>query len=204
MTEFTTRFAESKHIFDELFVVSGYTFMYGCGSYLFDGQSYAYSDLMLGKQELLYNEVKTASHVLEVGTYMGHSLLIMLLSNPLLKITCIDIDDRFSRPCVDVLNKYFDNRVTFIHSDSLSALWNLNQQNADFDFFHIDGFHENDYIEKEFSLVRQLNGDRKVLRIIFDDQECLLKLQEYIAANFTVLKKIVPDSRWSSVYFELV
>ena len=42
-------------------------------------------------------------------------------------------------------NKYFNNAITFIHSDSLSALNKLFQNNSTFDFFHIDGRHENDY-----------------------------------------------------------
>lgn len=199
MSEFMTRFNESKHIFNELFVACGYTFMLGCGSYLFDGQNYEYCPLMDKKQELLYHQVKTATNVLEVGTYMGHSLLIMLLSNPTVKITCIDIDDRFTRPSVEVLNKYFNNRVTFIHSDSLSALSGLNDT---FDFFHIDGLHDNEYIEKEFKLIQKLNRGH-LFRVIFDDQECLTKLQEHIHENYTVKENIVPECLWSSVYFEI-
>ena len=202
MSEFITRFTEYKHIFDELFIACGHTFMKGCGSYLFDGQNYQYCDIMLAKQELLYHEVKTATHVLEVGTYMGHSLLIMLISNPTLKITCIDIDDHFTRPCVNVLNKHFGNRVTFIHSDSLSALTTLEDK---FDFFHIDGLHDNDYIEKEFILIQKLNQTSSSLfRIIFDDQECLTKLQKFILTNYHVIKCIVPNCQWNSVYFEIL
>ena len=59
---------------------------------------------------------------------MGHSIFIMLLSNPELEITCIDIEDTLTRPAVNLLNKYFNNRIKFIHSDSLSALQNLNDK----------------------------------------------------------------------------
>jgi len=152
-TEYTNQLLKHKHIFYEILEACGNKFWTGCGSYLFDGQTYNYCELMYEKQELLFNSVKTSENVLEIGTYMGHSLLIMLLSNPQLKITCIDINDRFTLPAVNILNKYFNNVITFIHSDSLTALKKINQN---FDFFHIDGYHENNYISNEFLFILKL------------------------------------------------
>ena len=124
---------ENKHIFYEIYEKCNYKFINGCGSYFFDGTNYKYCDLMYEKQLLLYNNMKNVKNVLEIGTYMGHSLLIMLLSNPELKITSVDIDDKFTLHAVTVLNNYFNNAITFIHSDSLIALKNMNEK---FDFFH--------------------------------------------------------------------
>lgn len=201
-TEFTNRLLEHKNIFYEIYEACGNKYSEGCGSYLFDGQTYTYSDLMYEKQELLYNSVKSAQNVLEIGTYMGHSLFIMLLSNPALKITCIDINDEFTRPAVTVLNKYFNNAITFIHSDSLSVLTNMTA--AQFDFFHIDGHHDNNYIKNEFVLIRKLNNrSDNILRVIFDDQECLIDLQNDISNNYIVIKKTVPNCKWNNVYFEI-
>jgi len=199
-TEFTNKLFENKHIFYEIYQECGYKFIQGCGSYFFDGQTYNYCDLMYEKQELLFNSVKNVNNVLEIGTYMGHSLLIMLLSNPELKITCIDIDDTFTRPAVNVLNKYFNNAITFIHNDSLNALHNMSQT---FDFFHIDGHHDNNYISNEFVYVRKLNSNPDVLKVIFDDQECLLSLQNSINYCCNVIKKIVPNCKWNNVYYEI-
>lgn len=200
-TEFTNRLLENKNIFNEIFNECGQSFVGQGGSYLFDGQTYTYCDLMYEKQEMLYKSVKNAKNVLEIGTYMGHSLLIMLLSNPELKITCIDICDRFTRPAVNVLNKYFNNAITFIHSDSLTALQNMNTQ---FDFFHIDGLHENNYITTEFNLIKKLNNCQdNILRVVFDDQECLPELQKNIISNYIVICKIIPNCKWNNVYFEI-
>lgn len=200
-TEFTQRLLENKHIFYEIYEACGNTFDRPCGSYLFDGQTYRYCDVMYEKQELLYNSVKTAKDVLEIGTYMGHSLLIMLLSNPQLKITCIDISDRYALPAVNILNKYFNNAIRFIHSDSLSALKKMTHT---FDFFHVDGYHYNDYITNEFILIKSLNNTvNNVLYIIFDDQENLTKLQEEIGIHYRILRKITPNCRWNNVYFEI-
>jgi len=200
-TEFTNRLVANKHIFEEIYIACNHKFYNGWGSYLFDGSTYKYCDLMYEKQELLYNCVKTAKKVLEIGTYMGHSLFIMLLSNPDLKITCIDIDATFTRPAVDVLNKYFNNAITFIHSDSLTA---LKQMNEKFDFFHIDGLHDNDYITQEFFMVKKLNNnDNNILRILFDDQDMLIRLQQDIVSNYNVIKNIVPQCSWNNIYFEI-
>jgi hypothetical protein len=200
-TEFTNKLVAHKNIFYEIYEACGNRFFNGCGSYLFDGQTYQYCDLMYEKQELLYHTVKNVRNVLEIGTYMGHSLLIMLLSNPELKITCIDISDEFTLPAITILNKYFNNAIHFIHSDSLSALQTLHQT---FDFFHIDGHHENNYITNEFLLVKHLNNRiDNVLRIVFDDQNCLVDLQNEIGKHYTILKKITPNCTWNNVYFEI-
>lgn len=200
-TEFTNRLVANKHIFYEIYESCNYKFWIGCGSYLFDGSSYKYCELMYEKQELLYNSVKSAKNVLEIGTYMGHSLLIMLLANPLLKITCIDICDQYTRPAVNILNKYFNNAITFIHSDSLTALDKLNDK---FDFFHIDGHHENGYISKEFKLVEKLNNSSdNILRVIFDDQISLTNLQYDIKNNYKVIKYVIPQCSWNNIYYEI-
>jgi len=200
-TEFNNKLTKFSHIFYEIYQTCNFTFCKGSGSYLFDGQTYKYCDLMYEKQVLLYNSVKNAEKVLEIGTYMGHSLLIMLLSNPKLKITCIDISDQFTGPAVKVLNKYFNNAITFICNNSLSALKLLNDK---FDFFHVDGYHENDYINEEFKLIKNLNSrSDNVLKIIFDDQICLVKLQHDIDVNYDIIKKITPNCEWNNVYYEI-
>lgn len=200
-TEFTNKLLESRDIFYEIYAACGNKFNYGCGSYLFDGRTYKYCDLMYEKQELLYNKVKNRVNVLEIGTYMGHSLLIMLLSNPELNITCIDISNTYTLPAVTVLNKHFNNRIKFIHSDSLSALKKMNDR---FDFFHVDGHHQNDYISNEFNLIRKMNNSSDaILRILFDDQKDLELLQENIKKFYNVIYTLTPTCSWSNIYFEI-
>lgn len=200
-TEFTNKLYENRHIFYEIFEACNKEFERPCGSYLFDGQKYEYCDLMYLKQELLFQKIKNATNVLEIGTYMGHSLLIMLLANPSVKITCIDISDKFTGPAVQILNKYFDNAIKFIHGDSLTVLPKLNKE---FDFFHIDGNHGNEYVTNEFFKILSLNNrEDKILEIIFDDQEHIHTLQSHIDCNYRVFSKIIPDCRWNNVYYKI-
>jgi hypothetical protein len=200
-TEFTNKLLQHKHIFYEIYAACQNKFWLGCGSYLFDGQEYKYCDKMYEKQELLYAKAKGKKHALEIGVYMGHSLLIMLLANPEIKITGIDMSYELPLTAVNVLKKYFNNQITFIHSDSLLALPKIEDK---FDFFHIDGHHDNNYISNEFQLIKRLNGNTdNILRIVFDDQCCLPHLQEEIKAKYTVLEKIIPDCAWNNVYYEI-
>lgn len=198
-TEFTHRLLLNSNIFYEIFEACGNKFWDGCGSYLIDGATYEYCGFMYPKQQLLYDSVKNSKTVLEVGTYMGHSLLIMLLSNPTLKITCIDIDDTYSLPAITVLNRHFNNAIQFIHSDSLLALETLHDK---FDFFHIDGEHNNNYVTNEFELIKNLSSNDH-LRIIFDDQQGLGDVQNKIFKNYNVITTIKPECTWNNVYFEI-
>ena len=197
---FVEKLLDSEIIFNEILNACNNTWSFGTGSYLFEGQVYEYSLDMFEKQFLLYEKVKTAKDVLEIGTYMGHSLLIMLLANPSLNITCVDIDSSFTRPGVEVLKKYFPNAtINFIHSDSLSAITKLDKK---FDFFHIDGSHENDYIKKEFEVCKTLCKELD-MSIVFDDVACCRELETYITNNFTILEHITPNCIYPNTFFRI-
>lgn len=104
---------ENFHHFEAIHGVLKGQWIDGWGSYMFDGRTYRYQRETLKKQEALFrcgsgssSSSGSAVHVLEVGVYVGHSLLILLVSNPLLRITCIDIDSRYSPLVVDYLNRH--------------------------------------------------------------------------------------------------
>ena len=138
-------------------------FDYGCGSYLFDGINYTYSrDLYFDRQKILYDVAKESSSTLEIGTYMGHSLLIMLLANPDISIVGIDINDRYSVPAIKYLQKNFINsNIKFYKGNSLDVLPDLIKKNQSFDLFHIDGNHLNSFITKEFKYCTKLLNKKK-------------------------------------------
>ena len=121
---------ESEKHFNNIYKECSYSFEKGCGSYLFDGKNYQYAIHFYSKQKLLFEKSKNKENILEIGTYMGHSLLIMLMANPYAKITCIDIDDTYSGPATNYLQKEFPNsQIEFIKSDSLKVLDKLNKKN---------------------------------------------------------------------------
>lgn len=199
-SSFVQKLLESEIIFNEILSSCNNSWSFGTGSYLFEGQKYEYSLDMFEKQFLLYSKAQTSQDVLEIGTYMGHSLLIMLLSNPSLNITCIDIESRFTKPSVEVLKKHFPNAsINFIHGDSLSVITKLDKK---FDFFHIDGRHENNYIKQEFEICKKLCKDLE-MSIVFDDVDCCRELESFITNNFTILEHLTPKCKYPNTFFKI-
>jgi hypothetical protein len=197
---FIQKLIDFEIIFNQILSVCGNRWENGCGSYLFEGREYQYSVDMLDKQYLIYDKVKDRKNVLEIGTYMGHSLLLMLLSNPTLNITCIDIENRYSGPSVKLLQEKFPNSsINFIHNDSLAALANMTNR---FDFFHIDGRHENFYIEKEFDVCKTLCSE-KTMHVIFDDIDSCRNLENKIISEYEVLQHITPQCKYPNSFFEI-
>ena len=64
--EFLQKLKNNYNVFNEIYKACKYTFYKGCGSYLFDGQTYEYCSKMYEKQKLLYNTSKKASNVIEI------------------------------------------------------------------------------------------------------------------------------------------
>ena len=191
-----------KSIFWEIYDECNNEFEIGCGSYLFDGQIYKYDDRMYEKQILLFNQSKTSNKVLEIGTYMGHSLLIMLLANPELDITCIDISDKFTKPAIEVLRRHFPkSNINFILGDSADVLPKMN--NDIFDLFHIDGTHNDEYATMEFNNCRRMYDSNLPFRVFLDDVDDCQQLVQYIDTNFDVVKKHVPNCIYKNMYLEL-
>ena len=59
---------------------------------------------------LLYEKSLHSRRAFEIGVYVGHSLLLMLLANPYLKVTAIDISDENAGPAIVYLRKIFPMR----------------------------------------------------------------------------------------------
>jgi len=113
--EFSQKLLSFENYFTDIYKVCKNSFEIGCGSYLFDGQNYKYQIETYQKQKLLYEKSKNKENILEIGTYMGHSLLIILMANPVAKITSIDIDDKYSLPVIKYLQKEFPNsKINFL------------------------------------------------------------------------------------------
>jgi hypothetical protein len=169
---------ENFHHFEAIHGVLKGQWIEGWGSYMFDGRTYRYQRETLKKQEALFRVGAAATgaaatgsnvRVLEVGVYVGHSLLILLVSNPTLRITCIDCDGRYSPLVVDYLNKHFGNRVDFILGDAVEAMKRLPA--GLFDVVHIDADHVIPAVTAQFTEARRLA--RPGATVVFDDYEAL-------------------------------
>ena len=82
---------------------------------------------------------QTTVNVLEIGFNAGFSSLLMLISNPNLKITCLDIADHtYTIPCYKKIKSDFKDRINLIIGDSRQTILELNDK---YDLIHIDGGH---------------------------------------------------------------
>lgn len=188
--EFSKKLLDSELIFHEIYKVCGNEMEYGCGSYLIGSEKYEYSIAMYAKQKLLYDKTKNIDSALEIGTYMGHSLLIMLLANPNLHVTCIDIDDKYSGKVTKYLQSVFLNsKIDFFKGNSLNILPKIKKK---YDFFHIDGAHGNTIITQEFIHCKRLTSTND-LKLIFDDVEVCKTLQNNINSSYQVIDSYTPN-----------
>mgnify|MGYP000042871387 CR=1 FL=1 len=115
-----------------------------CGSYLIYPGNLSYDPSMYHKQRLLYEKTSALpddSLAVEIGIHGGHSLLLMLMANPTLRITAIDICHwDHTEPCVAELNSRFGDRISLIKGYSHDILPTLDRSR--FNLIHIDGDHQ--------------------------------------------------------------
>lgn len=93
----------------------------------------------LNRQKNISNLVlnKNIKNVLEIGFNSGFSALLMLISNPLLKITCLDLyEHTYSLQCYKKIKEVFGDRIKMIKGDSTKVLKIINSK---YDLIHIDG-----------------------------------------------------------------
>lgn len=181
------------------FIALNNGFHRGCGSYLFDGQTYVYQRETLKKQEHLFFTGQRCSRVLEIGVYVGHSLLILLLSNPSLEIVCVDNDPMFSPRAVEYLNKHFGNRITF-HLGTAEDVMS-NQALGKFDCIHIDADHNEEAVRRQFIMSQAFAEPHATY--VFDDYEAVRPLIDGWISNGTLGHVFTPWCLWTNIITRL-
>ncbi len=195
LVQYLDALVPNMNIFEEMKQAGNGKFSYGTGSYLIDGKNYSYDNMTMDKQVLLFWAAKRAHKVLEIGTYLGHSLFIMLLANPMLHVTTIDCDDCAR---IEVLRKHFPRaNIHFIRGYSLDVLPTLQDT---FDLFHVDGEHTEEYVAKEFEHLRRL-AKSDIMKVVFDDMDCIPKLLQHITLTYPVYKVLVSNSAHRNAYY---
>ena len=114
-----------------------------------EGNVYTYNgmdtrEFMKAKMiNLFYLAKECDKDILEIGFNAGNSCVIFLLANPNVKIHAVDICiHSYVQPCVDFLNKMFNNRVILHKGDSLQIVPALDRSLGDtIGLYHIDGWH---------------------------------------------------------------
>ena len=126
------------------------------------------------------NLIKVASQdnintVLEIGFNAGFSTLLMLLTNPNIRITCVDIcSHQYTVPCYQTLKEIFGDRIELISGSSVDILPNLIEkvnrgEIEKYDLIHIDGCHLTEIAEKDIQNCSHLWKSGSI--VIFDDYD---------------------------------
>lgn len=119
------------------------------------------------------NFILTASspninNILEIGFNSGFSALLMLLSNPNLKITCIDICcHKYAILCFQKMKEIFGDRIDLLIGNSVNVLPTL--KGNTYDMIHIDGCHLVNIAEMDIKNSLQLCKSGTIL--IMDDTD---------------------------------
>lgn len=93
------------------------------------------------KRQYLREAITDREHAVEIGFNAGHSAAIMLLANPKLYLTSIDICMYpYTVKCAKFMFKYFYPRFSFIGGSSQQVLKKTTLA-QEIDFIHVDGGH---------------------------------------------------------------
>jgi hypothetical protein len=104
---------------------------------------------------------------MEIGFNAGHSTLLFLISNPCSKIQLFDLGEHsYSRPCFDLLNREFPNRLNIVWGDSTQTLKQF-ATCVKYDFIHIDGGHSLNVAESDFYACKRFADEDTT--VIIDD-----------------------------------
>lgn len=131
--------------------------------------SLEYTDLYINKVKNISNLLlnKNIKNVLEIGFNSGFSSLLMLLSNPNVRVTCLDLGEhRYTIPCYRNLKSIFGDRINIIIGDSCETLQTVNEK---FDLIHIDGGHTTEVAESD--IVNCYRNSKNGTILIMDDYD---------------------------------
>lgn len=119
--------------------------------------------LFFEKRCNLFELAKDSSNVMEIGFNAGHSALLMLLANPGMKMTLVDLDFHlYTKPCFSFLKEYFD--IEIFYGDSRVVVPTLYDS---YDMIHVDGSHELQYASVDYENVKKLSTRSTI--VVFDD-----------------------------------
>jgi predicted O-methyltransferase YrrM len=151
--------------------------IYNCGEFL-EGNIFMFhntlnfsddADLFSNKRKNITNILlnKNIKNVMEIGFNSGFSTLLMLISNPNIRITCFDLGEhRYTLPCFEKLKETFGDRLNIIIGDSNETLQNINEN---YDFIHIDGSHLSEVAESD--IINSYRVSKQGTIIIMDDYD---------------------------------
>ena len=135
-----------------------------------------YTNVYENKEKNISNLVlnKNITNVMEFGFNYGFSSLLMLISNPNLKITCIDSgEDKYTTLCYNKIKETFGDRINLILGYSKKTLPTINDH---FELIHINDGDSTDVVGSDI-----INSYR------LSKQGCIIIMDDYDSPNLKTL-----------------
>jgi predicted O-methyltransferase YrrM len=122
----------------------------------------------------IYNLIKLSenkSKICEIGVNAGHSLLLMISTNPNAEYLIFDLNGHtYTKPCIDYIKaEYPFTKITEVYGDTNLTLREYVSSNElhTFDLIHVDGGHETHTVVNDFIYTQQLLSKDGI--VVFDD-----------------------------------
>lgn len=128
-----------------------------------------YTDRFINKTKNTSNLVlnKNIQNVMEIGFNEGFAALLMLLSNPTIRIRCFNLGQhKHTIPCYKKLRETFGNRIELIVSNSMKT---VSCMVSGYDLIHIDGGQTTDIAMNNIECSYKLSKYRSIF--IMDDYD---------------------------------
>lgn len=111
---------------------------------------------------------KGKSKICEIGVNAGHSLLLMVNSNPTAEYLIFDLGGHsYTRPCVEYIKNAFPStKITEVYGDTKLTLRSYDKTNV-FDLIHVDGGHDTHTVVNDFIHTESLLSPNGI--VVFDD-----------------------------------
>jgi lipopolysaccharide biosynthesis glycosyltransferase len=128
-----------------------------------------YTNIFADKAKNISNVVLNIhiKQVVEIGFNAGFSALLMLMSNPRLCLTCLDLGEhKYTQPCFEKLKDTYGDRINLVIGDSKDTFKEIQNK---FDLIHIDGGHSTDAAESDIINAYRVSKQGSI--IIMDDYD---------------------------------
>ncbi len=129
-------------------------------------------DCLINKRKNYETVSKNKKRICEIGFNAGHSILVMILTNPNAEYVLFDLGNHaYSKPCYDYLKDQFINtKISIYWGNSIETLPEYSCNNKKlFDLIHIDGCHQSKIYTQDWN--NSLNVCSNGGTIIFDDSD---------------------------------
>jgi hypothetical protein len=191
---------QNFHHFIGLYNIVESTRIQGKPTCIINGDTYAFERAILHKQEVLFRVGSVSKRALVIGAYLGHAVLMLLISNPKLHITLVEDDPAMKASMiVQYLEEYFPHRITFY-------TWGITDTLA-----HLpDSAYDLVYMERDYSYPLITSHISSLLRLsrqgafyVIDGYEMVKPTIDSWIAQGRMSKVMISQCLWTSIVTNL-